>query len=88
MRKPKQEKTHQPMHVCSFCGKMTAEKKTASQAFGSGPNLIVIEKVPTISCSNCGEVYFDGDTLKELDRILLNKKTLAQTSSVKVAEFA
>jgi YgiT-type zinc finger domain-containing protein len=74
--------------VCSFCGKSTAEKSVVSQAFGDGATLVVIEKVPTISCSNCGEVYFDGKTLKELDRILLNKKTLTRTRNVLVAEFA
>lgn len=87
MRKSKNEK-QQSLLVCSYCGKMTAEKKLVSQAFGNGANLIVIEKVPTLSCSNCGEVYFDGNTLKELDRILLNKGTLSRVRSVKVAEFA
>lgn len=74
--------------ACSFCGKTAAAKSVVSQAFGSGASLVVIEKVPTVSCSSCGEVYFDGETLKELDRILLNRKPLTRTGSVWVVEFA
>lgn len=88
MRSTKREAKDVALLVCSFCGKTTAEKRVVSQAFGSGGDLVVIEKVPTISCSTCGEVYFDGGTLKELDRILLNQKTLTRTRNVRVAEFA
>lgn len=73
--------------ICSFCGKHGATRKAVSQAFGSGRDLVVVEKVPTIFCSHCGEVYFDGETLTELDRILLNKQTLARARRVRVAEF-
>jgi len=87
MRNSKRAAKRQTGLVCSFCGKATAEKGAVSQAFGSGKGLMVIENVPTISCSNCYEVYFDGETLKELDRILLNKRSLTRTRSVRVAEF-
>lgn len=87
MRSPKREAKQNALLTCSFCGQAAAEKKAASQAFGSGSGLVVIEKVPTISCSHCGEVYFDGETLRELDRILLNKKTLTRARRVRVAEF-
>jgi len=84
MRNSKQAAKRKTGLVCSFCGEATAARGAVSQAFGSGKGLIVIENVPTISCSNC---YFDGETLKELDRILLNKRSLTRTRSVRVAEF-
>jgi uncharacterized protein with PIN domain len=32
--------------------------------------MLVIENVPTLRCANCGETYFTGATLDELERIL------------------
>jgi len=40
-----------------------------------------------ISCPHCGESYFTGDTLQELERIKLHQSSFAEKRSVSVAKF-
>lgn len=57
------------------------------QVFGRGEQLLVVENVPTMVCDNCGESYFTGATLDELERILGNQDKLVETRPVQVARF-
>lgn len=73
--------------VCSFCGQQSAREVLMPQAYGKDEGLLVVENVPTVVCDNCGESYFTGSTLEELERILSNQNKLAKTRSVPVAQF-
>ena len=74
--------------TCDSCGKPGAKIKLVSRSYGQGANLLVIEKVPVISCPNCGESYLTADTLHEIERIKLQRDFFAVKRPVPVAEFA
>ena len=74
--------------ICDICGKPGAKIKLVSRSYGQGANLLVIEKVPVISCPHCGESYLTADTLHEIERIKLQRDFFAVKRPVPVAEFA
>ena len=74
--------------VCDICGQEGARIRRVTETYGKGKDLLVIENIPMISCSHCGESYFTADTLHEIERIKLHRKCLAVERPVEVAEFA
>ncbi len=60
----------------------------SSRSYGQGADLFVIENVPIVSCPHCGESYLTAETLHELERIKLHRRSWAQQRSVPVAAFA
>lgn len=79
--------TDEAIRVCSFCGQLAAREALRPQVFGQGECLLVVENVPTLNCDNCGETYFTGATLDELERILGNQTDIAVVRPVQVAQF-
>jgi YgiT-type zinc finger domain-containing protein len=76
------------MLVCANCGKPAARLRHVSRSFGHGDSLLVIENIPVISCTACGETYLTPETLDEIDRIQRERRTAAVVKPVPVAEFA
>lgn len=74
--------------VCDVCGKEGAKVRYISRSYGKGESLLVIENVPVISCPHCGESYLTANTLHEIERIKLHRKSFAKPRPVSVAEFA
>ncbi len=62
--------------------------RRVSRSYGKGDSLLVIENIPVISCPNCGESYLTAETLHEIERIKLHRKSLAVERNVPVAIFA
>ena len=52
-----------------------------------GTTLLVIEKVPVVSCPHCGASYLTAKTLHEIARIKLHRRSMTKRRSVAVAEF-
>ena len=73
--------------ICDICGKEGARIRHVARSYGKGANLLVIENVPVVSCSHCGESYLTADTLHEIERIKLNRQSFAEERSVTVAAF-
>ena len=73
--------------TCDNCGKEGARERRMTRTYGRGRNLLVIERVPVITCPHCGECYLTADTLHELERIKQRRKDLAATRQVAVAHF-
>ena len=73
--------------ICDICGKEGARIRKITEAYGKGKNLFLIENIPMVSCPNCGESYFTADTLHEIERIKLHRKSLAKERPVEVAAF-
>ena len=73
--------------VCDYCGKEGARVRHVSKSYGKGESLLVIENVPIISCPHCGESYLTAETLHEIERIKLHRKSFAAKRSVSVATF-
>lgn len=72
--------------ICEICGG-EAQIKYVTRSYGTGANLLVIENVPVVSCANCGESYLTAETLHEIARIKLHRKSFAKQRKVAVAEF-
>ena len=63
-------------------------QRLVTRSFGKGANLLVIEGIPSMSCSNCGESYFTAGTMHEIERVKAHRKSLAVARPVPVAAFA
>ena len=74
--------------VCDVCGCAEAKTRYTSRTYGKGEDLLLIEKVPIISCPSCGTSYLTSFTLKEIDLIKRERKKVALTKSVEVASFS
>jgi YgiT-type zinc finger domain-containing protein len=74
--------------ICDICGKEGARIRKVTEAYGKGKDLLLIENIPMISCPNCGESYFTADTLHEIERIRLHRKSFAEKRPIEVAAFA
>ncbi len=73
--------------LCDICGQEGARIRRVTETYGKGKDLLLIEQVPMISCPNCGESYFTADTLHEVERIRLHRKSFAVERPVEVARF-
>ncbi|MGR3310866.1 MAG: type II toxin-antitoxin system MqsA family antitoxin [Candidatus Brocadiales bacterium] len=74
--------------VCDICGKEGACVRRVTETYGKGRNLLVIENIPMVRCPHCGESYFTAETLHEIERIKIHRKSFAVERTVKVANFA
>ncbi len=74
--------------ICDLCEKPGARLRHISRSYGKGDNLLIIENVPVVSFPHCGESYLTADTLHEIERIKLHRKSLAVERNVPVAIFA
>ena len=74
--------------LCDVCGKKGAQIRRVSRSYGKGASLFVVENVPTVSCPHCGESYLTAETLHEIERIKLHRKSLARERCVAVATFS
>ena len=73
---------------CELCGKQGAQIRKVTRTYGKGKELFVIENVPVVTCSHCGESYLTAGTLHEIERLKLHRKNLAEKRSVEVVCFA
>jgi len=76
------------MVKCDICGKAGARVRRVSRSYGRGDNILVIENVPLISCPHCGESYLTAETLHEIERLKMHRKSLATEKTVEVLVYA
>ena len=74
--------------VCDICGQKGARVRRVTETYGKGKALLVIENIPMVSCPHCRESYFTAETLHEIERIRLHRKSFAVERPVEVAGFA
>lgn len=74
--------------ICDNCGKKGARLRHVTRTYGKGDDLLVIENIPLVSCPHCGESYFTAETLHEIERIKLHRKSFAQECLVAVASLS
>lgn len=87
-RKLKQRLSRTEQQSCAYCGKQTAHSAMLNHPFGHGDNMVVVENVATMVCSNCGQSYFTGETLEKLDEILAAPENYSHRQLVQVANFS
>jgi YgiT-type zinc finger domain-containing protein len=74
--------------ICDICGQDGARMRRIAETYGKSKDLIVIENIPMVSCTRCGESYFTAETLHEIERIRLHHENFAIKRPVEVASFA
>jgi len=74
--------------VCHICGREGARIRQVARTYGKGKDLLVIENVPVVSCPHCGDSYLTAETLHEIERLKLHRKSLAVELPVAVVSFA
>ncbi len=74
--------------VCDMCGKDGIRQRYVSRSYGKGEALFVIEDVPMLSCTQCGESYLTAQTLHEIERLKRLHQSAATKRPVTVAVFA
>jgi len=74
--------------ICDNCGKQGARIRRITRTYGKGKDILVVENVPVVTCPPCGESYLEAETLHEIERIKLHKKSFAVKRSVPVVNFA
>jgi YgiT-type zinc finger domain-containing protein len=74
--------------VCDICGREGARIRRVARTYGQGKDLLVIENIPVVSCPHCGESYLTAETLHEIERLKLHRKSLAVERPVEVVSFA
>ena len=73
--------------VCAVCGKRGARVRRVTRTCGKGKTFLLIEAVPVVTCSRCGESYLTAKTLQEIERIKLRRRRLKTRRLVPVARF-
>ena len=74
--------------ICEICGREGARIRRVARTYGKGKDLLVIENVPVVSCPHCGESYLTAETLHEIERIKLHRKSFAVERPIEIASFA
>jgi YgiT-type zinc finger domain-containing protein len=73
--------------VCDICGRRGARARRVARTYGRGKALLVIENIPVVSCPRCGESYLTAETLHEIERLKLHRKSLAVERAVELVGF-
>jgi YgiT-type zinc finger domain-containing protein len=74
--------------ICEICGKEGARIRRVTRTYGKGKEMFVIENIPIVTCPHCGDSYLEAETLHEIERIKLHKRSLAAIREVPIAHFA
>jgi YgiT-type zinc finger domain-containing protein len=72
---------------CDICGKEGVRINKVARTYGKGKDMLVIENIPVLTCPHCGESYLEAETLHEIERIKLHKKSFAVKRKIPVADY-
>jgi len=72
---------------CACCGSARVQLEHLTRSYGKGTDLLVIENIPMWSCPSCGEPCFPAQTMHEVERIKVLRKSVAKSRTVAVASF-
>ncbi|MCC5641909.1 type II toxin-antitoxin system MqsA family antitoxin [Nostoc sp. CHAB 5824] len=74
--------------LCDLCRvKVSKSAKLLTITYGKGKDLLVIENIPVITCTHCGESYLTAESLHKIEQIKTNLTKLAVERPVEVASF-
>lgn len=78
----------QGLIVCQLCNQKSAIVAHIDKVFGKGEKKVLIENIPVVHCSNCRESFLTDVTMRQLDEIRLNSKTLSTPATLGIAKIA
>lgn len=66
---------------CFECGAMM-EKGTTTSVTDLGNCLVIVRNVPCYKCTECNEIFYTGDVVERLEKIINDAKKLLQKVAV------
>ena len=83
---------HQPLDpdACTTCGRAELRTERVRSAIWAGPDLLVVEDIPAMTCGACGEMFYDDATAAVLDRLRrkgIDRSKVKREMSVPVIGF-
>jgi YgiT-type zinc finger domain-containing protein len=66
---------------CIKCGANT-EKGVTTSVTDLGNCLIIVRNVPCYKCKECNEIYYTGDVIQQLEKIIEAAKKYVQEISI------
>ena len=76
-----------PSQLCASCGQPGVQLRKVTLSYGHGTSILVIEDIPLWTCPHCGASYFTAQTLHEIERIKVLRKSVAVERPIPVAMF-
>lgn len=73
--------------TCDICGRDGAKVKHVPRTYGKGDELVLIEGVPVVVCPNCGQSYMTAETMQEVERLKLHKRSMGTKRLAPVISF-
>jgi YgiT-type zinc finger domain-containing protein len=70
-----------------MCGLEGTRVQYVTRSFGKGDRLIVVENIPYLFCPRCGERYFTAATLREIERIKVERHPPIRRKPIPVVSF-
>ena len=56
------------MKVCHFCGNKNFKNTKVQYTYKHNENFLIVNDVPCEKCEYCGEQYFKGSVLKQIEK--------------------
>jgi YgiT-type zinc finger domain-containing protein len=72
---------------CEICGAYHARTRRVNRTQGKGEDMILIENIPLVVCSSCGQSYFTAATLRQLEEIRCKRDGRTTSRPIPVAIF-
>ena len=74
--------------ICDICGTEGVKIRKITRTYGKEEHLLLIENIPLIVCTHCGESYFTAETLHEIEKIKQSQSGITNKRLVKIASLA
>jgi YgiT-type zinc finger domain-containing protein len=74
------------MEKCCRCDEDFSEGTTTVNKWWKG-ELFVIENVPVLTCGKCGEQYFEGAVMEQIEAMVKSRAPVERIISVPVMKF-
>ena len=77
---------------CVFCGNKNLTAKNVEYFYRHNAEYIIVNSVPCIVCDFCGEQYFEGTTLENIENLFFdinqNKKKVSRIIEVPIEDYS
>jgi HTH-type transcriptional regulator/antitoxin MqsA len=76
------------MFQCHVCGSKKARQEVVTQVFQLEGTPVLVEDVPAMVCTHCGEAIFEMATIEKIRRMVHGEAKPARSILTEVFEFA
>ena len=77
---------------CVFCGNIHFSKKKVQYLYRNNGDFIIINDVPAVVCDYCGEQYFEGRDIENIENLYqefkIDKNKIIRKLEIPVEEYS